>query len=71
MNLTLVYSICFTDINECLSSPCQHGTCIDKVDSYSCNCSPGYIGRDCDTGIETLKQIKISYVFLVSLASDQ
>lgn len=39
------------DINECLSSPCQHGTCIDKIGSYLCNCSPGYIGRDCDTDV--------------------
>lgn len=31
---------CEININECLSSPCQHGgICIDGVNNYTCSCS--------------------------------
>jgi len=31
---------CEININECLSSPCQHGgVCIDGVNNYTCACS--------------------------------
>ncbi|KAJ8312803.1 hypothetical protein KUTeg_010176, partial [Tegillarca granosa] len=32
------------EFNECESNPCLHGKCIDKINSYQCNCGPGYIG---------------------------
>ena len=33
--------------------PCRNGaTCIDGVNSYTCNCSPGYEGTDCETDID-------------------
>ena len=41
----------FADIDECGSSPCQNGgTCTDLVDGYTCTCSAGYTGSDCETG---------------------
>ncbi len=42
----------FTDIDECLSSPCMYGaTCIDSVNQYDCTCADGYTGIHCETGI--------------------
>lgn len=47
--------------DECLSSPCQQGTCIDKINSYMCLCSPGYTGVHCETGQSRAK--KVSKIF--------
>ena len=40
-----------TDINECASDPCNFGsTCINQVNSFTCNCAPGYGGPRCYGG---------------------
>ena len=36
--------------DECQPNPCVHGTCTDGVNSYTCQCSPGYRGDNCDEG---------------------
>ena len=37
-----------TDVNECVSAPCEHGgTCVDGVGRYRCSCVAGYSGRTC------------------------
>ena len=39
------------DIDECTSSPCEHGgNCTDQVDGFSCQCPTGYNGMLCETG---------------------
>lgn len=39
------------DIDECLNMPCKNGaTCNNKPGSYSCSCSAGWTGKDCDEG---------------------
>lgn len=39
------------DIDECLNMPCKNGaTCNNKPGSYSCSCSAGWTGEDCDEG---------------------
>ncbi|XP_072051919.1 uncharacterized protein [Amphiura filiformis] len=38
-----------TVVNECDSDPCQNGaTCEDGVDSYTCVCTSGWTGDNCE-----------------------
>ena len=37
---------CSVDRNDCTDNPCRRGsTCVDKLDDFSCQCSPGYEGN--------------------------
>jgi Notch-like protein len=48
-----------TDINDCASSPCQNGaTCADGVNSYSCACTAGYSGDNCENDLDNCKDDK-------------
>ena len=39
------------EIDECSSTPCQNGaSCIDQVNSFSCNCTDGHEGTRCEIG---------------------
>ena len=36
------------DIDECSLSPCEHGgNCTDGINDFSCDCVPGYEGKNC------------------------
>ncbi|KAK2148446.1 hypothetical protein LSH36_497g01007 [Paralvinella palmiformis] len=38
------------DIDECQQSGCLHGsTCIDGINNFTCQCSPGYKGQLCES----------------------
>ena len=47
---------CFTVVptvllfDECASSECINGTCVDEVGGYFCNCTEGFNGTYCDFG---------------------
>lgn len=44
---------CQTDVDECVSSPCQNGgTCFDGTDRFTCTCVPGFSGLRCETGVD-------------------
>ena len=34
--------------DDCRDNPCQNGQCVDLENDYSCDCNPGYIGKNCD-----------------------
>ena len=39
------------DARSCDSSPCQNGaTCINHLGFYTCTCSKGWTGKNCETG---------------------
>ena len=58
---------CFSDIDECASDPCLNGgTCSDLVNSFVCNCPPGYSGVLCDVGMSTVANYAVFIYFLLT-----
>ena len=42
-----------SDIDECQSSPCRHGTCMDYPARYECVCPAEWKGVHCDSKTTT------------------
>ena len=40
--------------DECASSPCIHGSCVNAITGHVCTCDSGYTGTDCDKGMYNL-----------------
>lgn len=47
-----IFSLNFfvADIDNCQSSPCFNGACVDGVNSYTCQCHSGFSGARCEQG---------------------
>eukprot|EP01051_Picozoa_sp_SAG22_P000722 SAG22_NODE_22_length_31438_cov_47.016529_6_plen_1909_part_00 len=43
---------CGSEINECGSNPCAHGTCADDIDTYTCTCDEGWEAANCDADVD-------------------
>ncbi|KRZ33196.1 Neurogenic locus Notch protein, partial [Trichinella pseudospiralis] len=41
-------SFCEEDIDECQMDVCDHGKCINRIGTYSCECHENYYGKDCN-----------------------
>ena len=53
----------FQDEDNCALGPCENGgSCIDDVNSYTCNCITGFIGEHCETG-ETERSASTNLAF--------
>ena len=51
----------FSDIYECLSSPCQNGgVCEDLIDEYYCACAEGWEGVNCETSKFTISECELA-----------
>ncbi len=51
------------DIIDCHADACQNGgSCVDDVNGFHCDCSPGYAGTDCTEGVCT---IAYSYILII------
>ena len=42
---------CEEDVDDCAAAPCANGgACRDGVDSFACECTPGFMGQTCQVG---------------------
>ena len=58
----VMFSRNFSDIDECLSMPCQNGAnCTDAVNGYNCSCTADFTGIHCETGKFILSGWKFSF----------
>ncbi|XP_051506187.1 coagulation factor IX-like [Myxocyprinus asiaticus] len=55
---TMEFWVSYIDGDQCKSAPCQNrGTCADQMGTYTCNCLPGFVGKNCE--IVTARQCAV------------
>ena len=45
-------------VNACQGVECNHGTCVNGVQSFTCQCQEGYTGQFCDVKIDTTPPVR-------------
>ena len=50
----------FSDIDDCQTNPCLNdGKCVDGVNSYTCDCTHGFTGINCEISTKSCFYILI------------
>ena len=72
MALDLLYLYLYVvEITACSSDPCVNGaTCVDHVGSYSCQCVPGYEGTNCQSKLNSKRQLAPTFTLTWKLDSE-
>lgn len=53
-----IFSVFFSDKNECLNNPCLHGgTCRNLQGNYECICPQQWTGKNCEADLDECLQI--------------
>ena len=57
------------DIDECLTTPCGNGSCLNSNGSYACSCEPGFVNNydDGDTCLGESHMLLNLYAILIML----
>lgn len=50
---------CVENIDDCMGVFCGNGTCVDGVNTFTCDCTAGYTGIECDSGLLHISCVKI------------
>lgn len=58
------HDVCYwTDIDECTSNPCQHGTCTNSPGNFQCQCTKGFdLGPDGRSCVDSRRDLCYSHV---------
>ena len=59
---------CETPIDYCNPMPCKHGLCTNVKGGYVCNCTSGYIGKNCDSGLSIVTVVSI-YIVIAGMVA--
>jgi len=58
------------NVDECQPNPCVHGTCTDGVNRYTCQCSPGHRGDNCDE-VRPVRYVRVTPANGTAFASSE